>query len=136
VHHGQLKQCDPGPSYDCFRGLHNFVLDVFPGGDLLDYENGRDCFERNRVREYVVLCDTEPVQWIWNHLIDSMFSVIGTAGSEPIISTALPELGIPALALKQRHSWAVMAAIPRGRKIKLGHYDFMQTIWEAGKNRT
>ena len=46
VNHGQLKQCDPGPDYDYFRGPPNFVLDVFPGDGLLDYEYRRDCFER------------------------------------------------------------------------------------------
>src|SRR4051812_43302786 len=52
VNHGPLKQCDPGPSYGCFKGPPNFVLDVF-GDDLPDYEHRRDCFERARVIEYV-----------------------------------------------------------------------------------
>jgi hypothetical protein len=49
VNHGPLKQCDPGPSYDCFKGPPNFVLDVFPEDDLLDYEHRRECFERARI---------------------------------------------------------------------------------------
>src|SRR5947209_2868245 len=37
VNHGQLRQCDPGPSYDCFYGPPNFVLDVFTatGGPVI-----------------------------------------------------------------------------------------------------
>ncbi len=46
VNHGELKQCDPGPEYDCFRGPPNFVLDVFPGDDLDDYQVRRSAFER------------------------------------------------------------------------------------------
>jgi hypothetical protein len=134
VNHGQLKQCDPGPSCDCFKGPPNFVLDVFPGNDLLDYENRRACFERNHVLEYVALRDTEPVQWIWNRLIDGKFSVIETADNDLIMSTALPGLWIPSLGLKQRDWWAIMGAIARGVS-RVGHHDFMDTIWKAGKSR-
>jgi hypothetical protein len=59
VSHGQLKQCDPEPSYDCFKRPPNFVLDVFPGDDLLDYQYRRDCFERHRVIEYVAVLRLE-----------------------------------------------------------------------------
>ncbi len=38
VNHGKHKRCDPGPSYDWFRGPPNFVLDVFSGDDRLDYD--------------------------------------------------------------------------------------------------
>ncbi len=135
ANHGQFKQCDPGPSYDYFRGPPNFVLDVFPGDDMLDYEHRRDCFERHRVIEYVALRLTEPVEWIWNRLIDGKFSAIETADHELIMSTALPGLWIPALALKRRDWWAIMGAIARGVS-RVGHHDFMDTIWKAGKSGT
>ena len=130
VNHGQFKQCDPG---DRFNGPPNFVLDVFPGDDLLDYEHRRECFERARVIEYVAVRLTEPVEWIWNRLIDGKFSVITTADHELIMSTALPGLWIPSHALKHGDWWAIMAAIARGVG-RIGHHEFMDTI--CGKNRT
>jgi hypothetical protein len=134
VNHGKLKQCDPGPSYACFKGPPNFVLDVYPGDDLLDYEYRRACFERAQVIEYVAVRDTDPVEWIWNRLIDGKFSVIETADNELIVSTALPGLWIPSSALKHRDWWSVMGAIARG-VTRVGHHDFMDTIWKADKNR-
>jgi hypothetical protein len=131
VNHGPLKQCEPD---GCFKGPPNFVLDVF-GDDMLDYEHRRGCFERHGVIEYVALRLTEPVEWIWNRLIDGKFSVIETADNEFIMSTALPGLWIPSHALKHRDWWAVMGAIARGVS-RIGHHDFMDTIWKAGKNRT
>jgi len=131
VNHGPLKQCEPN---DCFKGPPNFVLDVFPEGDMLDYEHRRDCFERHGVIEYVALRLTEPVQWIWNRLIDGKFSVIETADNELIMSTALPGFWIPSHALKHRDWWAIMGAIARGVS-RVGHHDFMDTIWKAGKSR-
>jgi hypothetical protein len=110
------------------------VLDVFPGDDLLDYEQRRECFERAGVIEYVAVRLTEPVEWIWNRLIDGRFSVITTADHELIMSTALPGLWIPSSALKQGDWWAIMAAIARGVS-RVGHHEFMATIWNAGKNR-
>ena len=103
VNHGPLKQCEPN---DCFKGPPNFVLDVFPEGDMLDYEHRRDCFEHHGVIEYVALRLTEPIEWIWNRLIDGKFSVIETADNELIMSTALPGLWIPSYALKHRDWWA------------------------------
>ena len=130
VNHGQFKQCDPG---DRFNGPPNFILDVFPGDDLLDYEHRRGCFERAQVIEYVAVRLTEPVEWIWNRLIDGKFSVIETADNELIMSTALPGLWIPSYALKHRDWWAIMGAIARGVS-RVEHHDFMDTIWKVGKN--
>jgi hypothetical protein len=132
VNHGPLKQCEPD---DCFKGPPNFVLDVFPGEDMLDYEHRRSCFERQGVIEYVALRLTEPVEWIWNRLIDGKFSVIETADNELIMSTALPGLWIPSRALKHRDWWTIMGTIERGVS-RVGHHDFMDTIWKAGKNQT
>jgi Putative restriction endonuclease len=132
VNHGQLKQSEPD---DCFKGPPNFVLDVFPAGDMLDYEHRRGCFERHGVIEYVALRDTEPVEWIWNRRIDGKFSVIETADNELIMSTALPGLWIPSHALKDRNWWTIMGTIARGLS-RVGHHDFMDTIWKAGKSRT
>jgi hypothetical protein len=132
VNHGALKQCEPN---DCFEGPPNFVLDVFPEGDMLDYEHRRDCYERHRVIEYVAVRLTEPVEWIWNRLIDGKFSVIETGDDELIMSTALPGLWIPSYALKNRDWWAIMGAIARGVS-RVGHHNFMDTIWNAGKSRT
>jgi hypothetical protein len=130
VNHGRLKQCEPD---DRFKGPPNFVLDVFPGDDLLDYELRRERFERARVIEYVAVRDTDPVEWIWNRLIDGKFSVIETADNDAIMSTALPGLWIPSHALKHCDWWAIMAAIARG-VTRIGHHDFMDTIWKAGKS--
>jgi hypothetical protein len=85
------------------------------------------------VIEYVALRLTEPVEWIWNRLIDGKFSVIETADHELIMSTALPGLWIPSYALKHRDWWAIMGAIARGVS-RVGHHDFMNTIWKAGKS--
>lgn len=128
VNHGPLKQCDPGPSYDCFRGPPNFVLDVF-GDDLLDYDERRDCFEQAGVFEYVAVRLKEPVEWTWNRLIDGKFAAIETAEDELIMSAALPGLWIPPQAMKHRNWWAVMGAIGRGVS-RLGHHEFMETIWK------
>ena len=133
VNHGQLKQCEPGPAYDCFHGPPNFVLDVFPADDLLDYEHRRQCFEQAHVIEYVAVRLTEPIEWIWNRLIDGKFSEIKTADNELIMSAALPGLWIPSHALKHRDWWAVMGAIARGVS-RFGHHAFMDAIWNAGKN--
>ncbi|MFN0019873.1 MAG: hypothetical protein ACKVP0_16575 [Pirellulaceae bacterium] len=134
VNHGRFKQCDPGPEYDYFRGPPNFVLDVFPGDDLLDYEHRRDCFERAGVLEYVAVKDTEPVEWIWNRLIGGKFSVLEAAEDELIMSTALPGLWIPPSAFRHRDWWAIMAAIARG-VTRVGHHDFMDTIWKTEQQR-
>ena len=131
VNHGLLKQCDPD---DGFKGPPNFVLDVF-GDDMPDYEHRRDCFERHGVIEYVALRLTEPVEWIWNRLVDGKFAAIEAADNELIMSAALPGLWIPAYALTHRNWWAIMAAIERGVS-RRGHHEFMDTIWNAGKNRT
>lgn len=78
---------------------------------------------------------TEPVEWIWNRLIDGKFSGIKTSDDELIMSTALPGLWILSHALKQGDWWAIMGAIARGVG-RIGHHEFMDTIWNAGKNRT
>ncbi|MCD6051712.1 MAG: hypothetical protein K0Q55_3121 [Verrucomicrobia bacterium] len=134
VNHGRLKQCEPGPDYDCFKGPPNFVLDVFSADEQPEYEHRRDCFERHGVLEYVAVRDTQPVQWTWHRLIDGKFSVIETTDDEFIMSTALPGLWIPSSALKHRDWWAIMAAIARGVS-RDGHHNFMDTIWKAGESR-
>ena len=128
VNHGPLNQCEAG---DVFKGPPNFVLDVF-GDDLLDYEHRRECFERAKVIEYVAVRLMEPLEWIWNRLIDGKFSEIKTADNELIMSTALPGLWIPSYALKHQNWWAVMAAIARGVS-RVGHHEFMDTICKGGK---
>ena len=131
VNHGSLSQCEAG---DVFKGPPNSVLDVF-GDDLLDYEHRRECFERAQVIEYVAVRLMEPVEWIWNRLSGGKFSEIKTADDELIMSSALPGLWIPSYALKHRDWWAIMGAIARGVS-RVGHHDFMDTIWNARKNRT
>ena len=130
VNHGPLKQCQPD---DVFKGPPNFVLDVF-GDELLDYEHRRECYERAQVIEYVAVRLMEPLEWIWNRLIDGKFSEIKTADNELIMSTALPGLWIPSYALKHQNWWAIMAAIARGVS-RVGHHEFMDTICKGG-NRT
>ena len=84
--------------------------------------------------EYVAVRLMEPLDWIWNRLIDGKFSEIKTGDNELIMSTALPGLWIPSDALKQRDWWTIMGAIARGVS-RVGHHDFMDTIWNARKNR-
>jgi hypothetical protein len=134
VNHGRLKQCDPGPEYDFFRGPPNFVLDVFPGDDLLDYEQRRDCLESAGVLEYVAVKDTQPLEWIWNRLTGGKFSVLQATDNELIMSTSLPGLWIPPAALRHRDWWSIMAAIARG-VTRVEHHDFMETIWKAEQKR-
>jgi hypothetical protein len=128
VNHGRHKQCDPGPTYDCFKGPPNFVLDVFPGNDLLDYESRRETFENANVIEYVAVRDTDPVGWIWNRLIDGNFSVIEADDNELIKSISCPGLWIPPSALKRRDWWSVMGSIAQG-VTRVEHHMFMDTIW-------
>ena len=107
VNHGKLKQCDPGPDYDCFHGPPNFVLDVFPGDDLLDYESRRTAFERAQVLEYVAVRLTDPVSWIWESLGGGEIHRDRNRGQRVHRRlAALPGLWIPALALKERTWWA------------------------------
>jgi hypothetical protein len=133
VNHGKLKQADPGPDYDFFRGPPNFVLDVFPAGESEEYEHRRDSYERAGVIEYVALWDTDPLEWKWNRLSEGSFSVIETAEEEIIMSTALPGLWMRTSALKKRDWWTIMANIARGVS-RDGHHHFMDTIWNAGKS--
>ncbi len=133
VNHGPLKSCDPDPCYKYFNGPPNFVLDVFPEDDLLDYEHRRTSYERAQVFEYVAVRTTEPVEWIWNRLVDGKFSEIKTADNELIMSSALPGLWIPSYALKNQNWWGIMAAIARGVS-RVGHHQFMDTI--CGRSRT
>jgi hypothetical protein len=133
VNHGPLKLCDPDPWYKYFNGPPNFVLDVFPEDDLLDYEIRRDAFERAGVFEYLAVRLMEPLEWTWNRLLDGKFAEIKTAENELIMSAALPGLWIPSYALKHQNWWAIMGAIARGVS-RLGHHQFMDTI--CGRPRT
>ncbi|MEI8379186.1 MAG: hypothetical protein WCJ09_03600 [Planctomycetota bacterium] len=134
VNHGELKQCDPGPDYDCFHGPPNFVLDVFPGDNLNGYQNRRSAFEHAKVLEYVAVIDSNPVSWIWNRLVNEEFTEIETAENAYIMSDALPGLWIPTVAFKQRDWWTIMAAIARG-VTRIEHHDFMETIWKLAPGR-
>ena len=135
VNHGEHKQCDPGPQYDCFHGPPNFVLDVFPEHDVVDYDDRRSAFERAKVLEYVAVRNTDPVSWTWNRLERETFAELATADDEIIMSSALPGLWIPTFALKQRDWWSIMGAIARGVS-RVAHHDFMQTIWRPDKSRS
>jgi len=128
VNHGKHKQCSVDPEYDCFNGGPNFVLDVFPGDDLLDYEHRRACFERAKVIEYVALQDTESPICLWNRLVDGKFELIEADDPGMIRSTALPGLWIPTEALKSRNWWAIMGSIAQG-VTRLNHHNLMESIW-------
>ena len=131
VNHGPLKLCDLDPSYIYFNGPPNFVLDVFSGDELHDYQHRRQCFERAGVFEYVAVRLMDELEWTWNRLTDGKFTEVKTADSELIISAALPGLWIPSYALKHRNWWAIMAAIARGVS-RVGHHEFMDTICTGG----
>lgn len=133
VNHGPLKLCAPDAEYQYFQGPPNFVLDVFHGNDMLDYEHRRACYERAQVMEYVAVRLMEPVEWIWNRLVDGQLTEVKTPDGELIMSTALPGLWIPPTALMHRNWWTIMSTIERGVS-RLGHHQFMDTIWR--KDRT
>lgn len=128
VNYGKHKQCSVDPNGGHFTGPPNFVLDVFPGDDLLDYEHRRDCFERVGVIEYVALQDTEEPICHWNRLIDGRFARIEEDDPGFIRSAALPGLWIPTQALKARNWWAILASIAQG-VTRLRHHDLMESIW-------
>jgi hypothetical protein len=128
VNHGKRKQCSVDPSGGFFAGPPNFVLDVFPEDDLLDYEYRRDCFERAGVIEYVALQDTQSPNCLWNRLVDGRFKLIETDDPGMIRSTALPGLWIPTDALKNRNWWAIMGSVAQG-VTRLAHHDLMESIW-------
>ena len=125
VNHGKHKQCSVDPDGEFFVGPPNFVLDVFPGDDLLDYEERRGCYERAGVLAYVALHDT---QCRWNRLIEGKFQLIAEDDPGMIRSTALPGLWIPTEALKNRNWWTIMGSIAQG-VTRRGHHDLMETIW-------
>jgi hypothetical protein len=131
VNHGPLKLCEPDPAYIYFNGPPNFVLDVFSGDDLSEYQRRRECFERGGVFEYVAGRLGEELEWTWNRRVDGKFAEIKTADNELIMSAALPGLWIPAYALKSQNWWAIMAAIARGVS-RVGHHEFMDTICKGG----
>jgi hypothetical protein len=135
VNHGELKQCDPGADYDCFRGPPNFVLDVFSRDGSRDYLERRNAYESAKVLEYVAVRDTEPLTWVWNRLVDGRFVEIETPDDDFILSTALPGLWIPAAAFRRRDWWTILGAIARG-VTRIEHHDFMSTIWRPGRDGT
>ena len=128
VNHGKHKQCSVDETQSCFTGPPNFVLDVFPGDDLLDYEDRRDSFERAKVIEYVALQDAESPRCLWNRLVDGRFTLIEEDDPGMIRSTALPGLWIPTEALKHRNWWSIMGSIAQG-VTRLRHHDLMESIW-------
>ena len=128
VNHGKHKQCSVDPSQCFFTGPPNFVLDVFPGDDVLDYEYRRGCYERAQVIEYVALQDTESAPCLWNRLVDGRFTLIEEDDPGMIRSTALPGLWIPTQALKDRNWWLIMGSIAQG-VTRLRHHDLMESIW-------
>ena len=128
ANHGRHKQCRPEPDYDLFRGGPNFVLDVFPKNDWLDYEFRRDAYERAKTIEYVAVRHDDPLTWIWNRLVDGKYQSVETKDDEFIFSAALPGMWIPTRALRDRDWWTVMGAVARGVSRK-PHHEFMATIW-------
>ena len=128
VNYGKHKQCSVDPSGRFFVGPPNFVLDVFPEGNLLDYEHRRECYQRAGVIEYVALQDTETLACLWNRRIDGQFQRIEEDDPGMIRSTALPGLWVPTAALKNRNWWSIMGSLAQG-VTRLGHHDLMESIW-------
>jgi len=128
VNYGTHKQCDTGEDYQTFKGPPNFVLDVFPGNDWLDYDQRRSDYERAGVIEYVAVRDCDPLEWIWNRLVDGKFEEIEADHETMIASTALPGFWVPVPALKSRDWWTIMSKTTRGIT-RRGHHDFMGEIW-------
>ena len=130
VNHGRFKQAESVNDYQFFRGPPNFVLDVFPAGDMLDYDDRRASYERAGVIEYVAVRDTQPLTWAWNRLTDGEFQEIEADHEQTILSSALPGLWIRTHDLRKRDWWSIMATIARGVTRK-GHHEYMDAIWNA-----
>jgi hypothetical protein len=130
VNYGRHKQCDPDEDYSFFQGPPNFIVDVFPSDDWLDYNDRRDLYERCGVQEYVAVRHTQPLTWIWNRLVDGVFEEIETDHGDLITSTALPGLWIPRQSLQNADWWTIMSSIDRG-VTRREHHEFMDTIWNA-----
>ena len=126
VNWGRLKQCEA--TENGFKGPPNFVLDVFTAGDLAEYERRRELFERFGVTEYAAVEDSQAPVLHWNRLEDGKFKTIVEDAPGVIRSKALPGLWIPTAALDRRDWWVILAAIERGCT-RLGHHEFMETIW-------
>ena len=128
VNYGKHKQCSVDPSGSFFTGPPNFVVDVFPEGDWLDYEERRGAFERAGVIEYVALQDAQEPLCNWNRLSDGKFQLIEEDDPGFIRSAALPGLWIPTDAWRARNWWTIMGSIAQGVS-RLPHHELMDSIW-------
>lgn len=129
VNHGKHKQCSVDPDGAAFIGPPNFVLDVFCGGGLEDYEHRRACYERAGVIEYVAVEDAPSPVWRWNRQVEGRFALIEEDDPGVIRSAALPGLWIPTEALRNRNWWQIMASISQGIT-RVGHHEMMESIWK------
>ena len=126
VNHGRLKQCDATESG--FVGPPNFVLDVFEANELDEYEVRKSAFGRFGVTEYVAVIADNEVRCEWNRHNGAAFEAVAPDGAGIIKSKALPGLWFSAGHLAERDWWALGDLIERGVS-RLGHHEFMETIW-------
>jgi hypothetical protein len=129
VNKGKHKQSVIDYDNDVVLGAPNFVLDIISEKDGLGSLDRKPVFEKHRVKEYLILRDTEKLTFEWNRLINGKYESIYEDEGGMIKSTALPGLWIPVEALKQRNWWAIMAATDQGMSRKEYH-EFMKTVWQ------
>ena len=132
VNAGKFKQCEPNFEDHAFHGPPNFVLDVSDSQDEVDYAQRKLLFEHNKVLEYVILYDDDPLKFSWNRLVDRKYVEIQEDQEGLIKSDALPGLWILTKALKTRDWWSVLGGIDQGITRK-EHHDFMRAIWNEKK---
>lgn len=128
VNYGKHKQCSVDEDGNHFVGPPNFVVDVFPSGDWLDYEERRMAFERAGVIEYLAVQDTDPLEYRWNRLANGKLSLVVEDDSGIIRSTALPGLWIAVASLQSRNWWTITGSIAQGVS-RQGHHELMDSIW-------
>lgn len=132
VNNGKFKQCTPHYEDKAFHGPPNLIIDIASENNKAVYQKRRDCFEKNKVQEYILLRETDSIKIEWNRLVNGKYELVKADDDGLIKSKALPGLWIPVNALQIRDLWVVMATIERGITRK-EHHDFMGTIWNHNK---
>lgn len=130
VHKGKHKQCTVDYSLNIVEGPANLVIDIIASEDGLNDLNRKPYFEQHKVKEYIIVRDTEHLTFEWNRLNGGKYETIYEDEEGLIKSSALPGLWIPVESLQNRNWWSVMAATDRGMSRKEYH-DFMRTIWKS-----
>ena len=126
VNHGRLKRSEP--TEEGFVGPPNFVLDVFDGTELSEYESRRAAFARAGVEEYVAVILGNRNGCHWNRHDGTEFQHVHPDNDGAVKSKALPGLWFSTNYEQDQEAWTVLDTIETG-VTRLGHHEFMETIW-------